>query len=306
VSSSIYADDDSDISDWLGKMLLVSILIGVAAAVFIILQFDFKIIYVVACFFAFIFLFQFFVYITIYFKMENRKSKIEKALPDALQLIASNLQAGMTPYSAIKISARKEFGPLSDELIKATSQALGTKNFSEELMKIGDRVDSPTVKRSLKLITSSIHSGGHLASLLEDLSEDIAETQSLKTEMVTNTKTYVMFIMFTIIIGAPLLLSISVHFVGMVQGMQSQTTLSTDEFGLGFLTGEIEITPEFLTDISLVVLFFTSFLACLLTGVIISGKKKEGLRYVPFVVASSITLFFIAKYAIGTFFETIG
>jgi putative Mn2+ efflux pump MntP len=91
----------------------------------------------------------------------------------------------------------------------------------------------------------------------------------------------------------------------MVQNMQSQTTLSTDEFGLGFMTGDIEVTPEFLTQISIIILFFTSLLACLLTGVIIGGRAKDGLRYVPFVVAGSIVLFFLAKMFIGTFFASM-
>ena len=249
---------------------------------------------------------QFMLYIYLYFKSDNRKTEIENVLPDALQLISSNMQAGLTPFEAIKAAARKEFGPLAQELNKATSKAMGLSDFNQELMKIGDRVDSTVLKRTLKLITSSMSSGSHLAVLLEDLSEDISDSQSLKKEMVTNTKTYTMFIMFTIIVGAPLLLAISVHFVGMVQNMQSSATLSTDEFGLGFLSGDIEITPEFLTNVSLIILTLTSLLATMLTGVINKGEMKAGLKYSPFVILGSIVLFYISKIVISGFFSTLG
>jgi pilus assembly protein TadC len=252
-----------------------------------------------------IILFQFMLYILLYFKAESRKNEIEKALPDALQLIASNLQAGLTPFEAIKVAGRKEFGALATEFNIATSKAMGINDFGKELMKISERVDSNMLKRTLKLITSSIQSGSHLALLLEDLSEDIADNQSLKKEMITNTQTYTMFIMFTIIAGAPLLLAISVHFVGMVQNMQNSATLSTDEFGLGFLSGEIEITPEFLTDISIILLALTSLLATMLTGTITKGEMKAGLKYAPFVIAGSIILFFISKIVIAGFFNTL-
>ena len=249
--------------------------------------------------------FQFITYILIYFKSENRKSNIEESLPDALQLIASNLQAGLTPFESIKNAGKKDFGYLAKEFKKATSKAMGLSNFNDELMKIGQRVDSPVLNRSLKLISNSINSGSHLAILLEDLSEDITENQSLKKEMVTNTKTYTMFIMFTIIVGAPLLLAISVHFVEMVQNMQSSATLSTDEFGLGFLSGDLDITPEFLNNISLVILTLTSLLATMLTGTITQGKMKAGLKYAPFVIAGSIILFFVSKVLVSGFFSSM-
>jgi flagellar protein FlaJ len=245
---------------------------------------------------------QFFTYLMVYFKVESRTARMEKDLPDALQLIASNLHAGMTPYRAIKLSSRKEFGPLSVEFNKAVSKGLGVNNFSKELLAIGERTQSVILSRTLKLITSSLSSGSHLAMLLEELSEDIADTQSLKNEMVTNTKTYSMFIMFTIIAGAPLLLAISVHFVGMVQNMQQSATLSTDEFGLGFLAGELTVTPEFLTTISFAILAVTSMLATMFTGVITKGNMTSGLKYSPVIMSASMVLFVLAKYIIGNFF----
>ncbi len=300
----IYADDKKKVSFWLGKSLFISLIISIISSI-IALILKINLIYIILGIITTIFVTQFVIHILIYFKVDTRKTKIEESLPDALQLISSNLHAGMTPYQAIKLAARKEFGPLAKEFKEATDQALGTKNFSEELMKIGDRVDSSILRRTLKLINSSLSSGGHLAGLLEELSEDIAETQSLKDEMVTNTKTYTMFIMFTVIVGTPLLLAISVHFVGMVEGMQSTSTLSGDEFGIGFLSGELTITPEFLTKIAFTQLAMTSVLASMLTGTITKGEMAAGFKYAPAVAISSILLFFLSKFLLVGFFAGI-
>ena len=42
------------------------------------------------------------------------------------------------------------------------------------------RIDSPILDRAMKLFAASMKSGGHLAQLLEDLANDIAETKALK------------------------------------------------------------------------------------------------------------------------------
>jgi len=86
-----------------------------------------------------------------------------------------------------------------------------------------------------------------MANLLEDSAKDIAETHGLKKDLVTGTKTYTMFIMFTVVIGAPLLFSISMQFVEIMSGMQGAGATPTDDsFGLGMSSGEITITPEFI------------------------------------------------------------
>lgn len=247
-------------------------------------------------------LIEFFIYIIIYFKAEDRTARIEKALPDALQLVAANLKAGMTPFKALRLAARKEFGPLSEEIEYATSRALGTESFEHTLLKISDRVNSETLDRALKLFTTAMRSGGHLAKLLEDLANDIAQTRELKNELVTNTKTYTAFILFTIIVGTPLLLAISIHFVQIVSDMQAKSNISNVGFGLEFLAGKIAITPDFLTKVSIAMLVITSLLACMLLGVITEGKEKHGFRYAPFLIIGCLAVFYASKYIIGNVF----
>ncbi len=248
---------------------------------------------------------ELFFYLFIFFKADRRTKKVEEVLPDALQLMASNLQAGMTAFQAMKLAARKEFGPLKEEFDYATTVALGSESFNQALLNVGKKVNSPVLDRAMKLISSSLKSGGHLAGLLEDLAEDIAETRSLKNELVTNTKTYSMFIMFTIIVGAPLLLAISIHFVRIVINMKSSANISATEFGISFMSGAITLTPEFLTQMSVIILFITSLLACMLFGVISSGKEKYGMKFGPMVVAAALIIFFVAKYLVGQFFAGI-
>tara|TARA_Y100000310_G_scaffold343799_1_gene453091 strand:- start:3027 stop:4016 length:990 start_codon:yes stop_codon:yes gene_type:complete len=244
-------------------------------------------------------------YLLIYFKAEDRTKRVEEVLPDALQLIASNIRAGMTPFRALKLAARKELGPLKEEIEHATAKSLGIESFSRALLSISERINSEILERAMKLFTTAMRSGGHLATLLEELAKDIEETKSLKKDLVTSTKTYTAFIMFTIIIGAPLLLAISIHFIKVITAMQAKAGTTTAGFGLGMLAGEIVITADFLTNMAISMLIITGLLASILLGVIAEGKPKHGFRYAPLIITGSLVIFVVLRYAVANFFGGI-
>jgi len=239
-------------------------------------------------------------YLVVYFKIEDRGKRIEDNIPNMLNLLAANLRAGMTPFQALKKSSRKEFGPLQEEIDYATRHAYGTEPFQDTIKRISNNVRSGMLDRIIKLFSTALKSGGRLAVLLDDLSRDIFETQGLKRDMVTKTKSYAMFVMFTIIFGAPLLLAISIRFLDMVSKFSGFAS-SGSEFGLGISAGEALITPEFLHIFSIVFLIVTGLLASMLMGVIKEGDPKYGFRYSPIIVGAAIVIFYISKAVIFSF-----
>jgi pilus assembly protein TadC len=243
-------------------------------------------------------------YVILYFKMQKRVDDAENYLPDVLQLISVNLRAGLTAFAAIKIAGRGEFGCLSEELKTSTTKALGLESFSESLLRIKEKINSTVIERVMKLISTSLLTGGHLADLLKDLSDDIRATQTLKKEMVTKTKTYTAFILFTILFGTPVLLAISIQFVSMISGITSQNSVG-DDFNLGLMQSGMAVTPEFLIQLSISMLFVTCLIASLLMGVINKGSMKYGLKYAPFLITAGIIMFFFARFAVLNLFTTI-
>ena len=308
----LYAGEKRSADFWIGSgsvlAVLVFIIIGLSQMVFFPMEesagttitLAFPFIYLIIALLSLLIV-QFLVYIVIYFKALDRTKRVEEALPDALQLMSANLRAGMTPFQAMKLAARDEFGPLKEEIEYATTKALGTESFSKALLSMAKRIQSPVLDRSMKLFATSMKSGGHLAQLLEDLAEDIAETRTLKMELVTNTKMYSMLIMFMVVIGAPLLLAVSIYFIKIISNMQTTSGVSEAGFGMSFLAGEIAITPEFLTIAAVIMLIITSLLASMLIGVIAEGKEKYGLKYAPLVITGSLIVFTISRYVISRF-----
>jgi len=302
---TIYAGEIIDVNVYLGSTTLLAFLAFIITALvpFALAQ-KFTIIYLIFALVAFV-LVELTAYLMIYFKVEDRTKRVEEVLPDALQLIGANIRAGMTPYQALKRAARKEFGPLEEEIKHATSRALGTESFSRTLLNIAKRIKSEILARAIELFTTAMRAGGRLAKLLEELAKDVEETRSLKRELVTSTKTYISFIMFTIIIGAPLLLAISIQFITIVTAMQEKAGISEIGFGMSFLAGEIVITADFLIKLSIAMLIITSLLAAMLLGTISEGKIKYGFRYAPQIIVGSLVLFAVCRYVIGNFFGGI-
>jgi archaellum biogenesis protein FlaJ (TadC family) len=185
---------------------------------------------------------------------------------------------------------------LKDELDYVTTKAFAAESLADALRSMSSRVKSTFLDRAMKLFASALRSGGKVAQLLEETGQDIAETRSLKKEMVTTTKTYTMFILFTVTFGAPVLLAISVHFLDVITKVQSN--IGDVGFGMSGLMGEILITTSFLFKAAIVILLLTAIFASMLIGTIKEGKAKYGLKLAPVIIGMTFMVFIIARIVI--------
>ncbi len=236
-------------------------------------------------------------YTLLFLQIEDRKNRVEHVLPDALQMIGANLRAGMTPISALRAAAKPELGPLEEEIKYATAKSLGTGSFTDAIGGMSDRLQSEIFSRSVALFKASLKAGGHLADLLENAADDIRNTQELKRELVSSTQMYVLFILFTIIIGTPLLLAVSLQFVSMVTNLQRTTGAGgmPAEMGSSLVSLKSPLSLEFLQNASLSIIIITSLLASMLIGVIREGKELSGLKYAPLIMVGGNFVFYIMR-----------
>lgn len=242
-------------------------------------------------------------YLHLYYVIEGRSAMVEDVLPDFMMLVGSNINAGMTPFSAFRAGARKEFGPLSEEIKIASAKSLGTKSFSAALKQLASRVKSQSLVETISFFSQAMKSGGKLTKLLESGALDLRRTQEMRKELRSSTKMYVMFVAFVIVIATPLLLSVSIQFLSMVANIQGESSIGlSDEVGsVAFLATEMSITPDFMLSASYFLLFGNALLASLFMGVIDQGKAKMGLRYAPVIFIASVAGLLIANSVLSQF-----
>jgi len=240
-------------------------------------------------------------YLHIYYKIESRTAIVESVLPDFLMLVSSNVSAGMTPFAAFRAAARKEFGPLSEEIKVATAKALGTQSFTEALLNLKNRIKSSQLEETVSFFGQSLRSGGKLSALLETSANYLRDIQEMRKELLATTKMYVLFVAFVVVIGTPLLMAISVQFLVMVTNIQAQSSFDSSGSPVGFLSSQLNITPEFMEMAALLLFFINALLSSLFIGVLNKGKAKLGLINFPLIFIATVIVFFIARTVFSQF-----
>lgn len=269
----------------------------------------------ITAFFFFIISFFGIVWFWLYSVSESKGRFVEKVLPDALEFIASNIKAGLTTEKALMESARQEFGPLGAELKLASRAVLLGSRLENALIGITKKIKSETLNRTFWLISQGLRSGGQIADLLLELSNDLREENNIKEETNANVSIYVILILVSAAIGAPLLFGVSNFIVGVLGEQMAHISVSQEQFAeyqsksslgkfLGLPTASVGI--EFVSFFSLIALIATCVFACLTIGAINTGKEADGIKYMPFLLAFAIVLFFMVKAVLTMAFGAIG
>ncbi len=258
--------------------------------------------------------FVFIVYAALKLRSESRGKFVESVLPDALQLIASNMKSGLTTERALFVAGRPEFGPLQIELRNASKKISSGEKVEGALAGISERISSTTLTKTMWLISEGIHSGGQISDLLFQIAKDLKNEQAIADEIKANISIYVMLILFASIFGSPFLLGASTTIVQVISKQVATTptapSSAVSQSGVGiaqtFTTGQKSIpTVDFISLFSTVTIIVSSFFASLTIGIINSGKEISGLKYVVPVTLCALLVYFAIKGVMQGLFGTI-
>lgn len=235
------------------------------------------------------------VYLHLYYVIHDRTRRVEEVLPDFLLMVAAHMHAGLTPFSAFQSAARPEFGPLEKEVKKIAAYSLGTESFTDAITMLSAHVDSPILRRTIAFFENGLRSGGKLANLLETAAEEIRDLEEIRQESVLNTRTYTIFLVFILVGGLPVLLAISTEFLAIFSQMQGE--INTDDISSmgNMLAPSMNLSPEFVSQMAVVIIISTSTLVSVFIGVISEGKVLFGLKYMPPLAIMAYALFFAIK-----------
>jgi pilus assembly protein TadC len=260
----------------------------------------------------FIFLLVFFVmwflfYVTLDVAIFKRRQKLEEVLPDFLQLVSSNIRAGMTTEQALWFAVRPRFGVLAKEIEEVAKRTFTGEPLESALHHFVSKYESKVLERSMNLLIEGIRAGGEIGELLNKIAGNIQETNILKKEMAANVTTYVIFITFATVIAAPFLFGMACQLIMVIQEVFSRINIApgtVSGFPITISEGVISIAD--FRNFAVVSLLITSLFSGMIVSVIKKGDIKGGIKYIPAFMASSVILFFIVvklfSYFVGGFF----
>lgn len=237
----------------------------------------------------------------------NRITKMEDAFPDFLQLVSSNLRAGMTVDRAIMLSSREEFYPLDQEINSMGKAVLTGKELSIALKEMADRTNSPKIQKTIGLIIRGIHSGGNLAILLEQISANMRERVFLEKKAASSVLMYVIFIFFAVGVGAPVLFGLSSIMVNVLEGISSAlpdiSSSAAGSIDTPFQIQNVNLSQTFVIIYSIFFMLMIDILASLIIGSVNKGKERDGIKYIPPLIVLSLTIFFTIRSLLSGFFQ---
>lgn len=295
-----YGGSDMNEDIWIGKAIVVSVLVMAFFSVLFFYIVDTWVESILALVLA-IGLFHMTAVLALYYKAESRANAIERVLPNFLMLISANLNSGMSPFEAFRKSSRPEFGILKDEVDRVVARTLSGEPFSESIKKMSRYVRSPILKNVTELFTEGMVSGAPLAALLSDISNDITENLDLSGEIVTKSKSYILFIAFIVVFGGPLLSSVSIHFIRTITDITAEITKEIPDISYvgGMTFGQLTLSADFLYSVTIINLAITSLIASWLMAVIVRGDDRYFLKYFIILLPACQIMFILLDAVVG-------
>src|SRR3989344_3916780 len=193
----------------------------------------------------------FFILIEMYFlikellKKSAKIKKMEDVFPDFIELMASNLRAGMTIDKALLLSSRKEFSPLDEEILNLGKDIITGKETTRALSSMANRIKSDKIRKTIDLINSGMRSGGNLSILLEDTAVSMRERLFIEKKAASNVLMYVIFIFFATAVGASILFGLSSVLVEVMTRILANSGIDTQfSTKLPFSISQVTVSKE--------------------------------------------------------------
>ncbi|MBZ9569974.1 type II secretion system F family protein [Methanobrevibacter sp. TMH8] len=211
-------------------------------------------------------------------KSEKRSEKIENASPDFLRQLASMLRVGLSFENAMEDLSRYGSGPLYDEIKRAVIEIKMGREFNESIIAMVKRLKSKNLERTFKIILEARKSGGSLADIIDDISNDLRAIIMLKRERRSSVMMAVMFLVISAVIAAPFALGMT--------GIYSSFMTS---LGKG---SELVETSNIAAGAYIII---HSILASLIIGLVMYGDFKKGIKFSIPLTISAYGVFYIVS-----------
>ena len=166
-------------------------------------------------------------------KRKRKTLKIERYMPDAMELLARSLRAGHTLSGTLDLVSQEIPAPLGTEMrITYDEQKLGL-SMPQAFRRMGDRVASQDLRFFVTAVIIQAETGGNLSEILENIGLIIRDRLKLKGKVQGLTAEGRLSAVILSLL--PLVTFMALYFMNRKYVM----TLFQDPMGINFLTGAI-------------------------------------------------------------------
>jgi flagellar protein FlaJ len=185
------------------------------------------------------------------------REAVDEHLPDLFRSVVQAQETGMTLPQALEDASKRNYGPLTAELRKMTTQISWGMTFDDALLALGRRANTALMQRTVPLIIEASRSGGNVEEVFDPMGKFIQTTLLLDKERRNQTRPYlaIIYVAFFVFLFTVILLFKS--FFASIEGLPTLTT--------GVISAE-EMQRMFFNMTSIQAFF----------GGLVAGKMGEG------------------------------
>ena len=250
----------------------------------------------------FILLIYFYLHLLIY----KRTKKMEEMLPDFLQVVSSNLKGGMSFENALWGAIKPRFSILASEMAEVSKKVMTGYSVTQALTELGQKYNSPMLRRSIDLMITEFESGGNISDLIDRIVRNFKETKSIKDDISASAVTYTIFISAIVIVISPLLFALSYHLLIMIMGFVAKLAVATSRASsLPFAISEVSASPEDFRLFSTAAILIIAFFSSLIVSIVEKGNIKSGIKYIPIFMIGSVAMYYLFLNILSLVFGSI-
>ncbi len=225
----------------------------------------------------------------------EEKEKNEQFLEFA-RALAENVKGGTPIGQSVMNMRNKNFGSLTDNIVKLANQINLGIPMSKALDIFADDIGSITIKRAVSLIKEAEAAGGKIDAILDSVASSIYQIEKLKKERKASISNLVVqgYIIFFIFIGIMLVMQFKI--IPLADDVQDFGAGSGGNAlgSLGIIGGGPSVSSEELARPLLYMLIIQGIFSGLAIGKLAEGSIKAGVKH-SFIL--TITAFLVATGA---------
>jgi flagellar protein FlaJ len=157
------------------------------------------------------------VYAALYEIQKRRTRRMESAVPDFLDRLASVNDAGMTVVESLERVADSDLDELTPELERTWRDVRWGSDVESALYRLERRVRSPLVSRSVALIVNAMRASGDVAPVLSIAADETRASRRLRRERRQVMLTYLIVIYISFFVFLGIIASLTLAFIPAIE-----------------------------------------------------------------------------------------
>ncbi|MFC5135863.1 MULTISPECIES: type II secretion system F family protein [Haloferacaceae] len=236
-------------------------------------------------------------YAVVYEVRKRRVRRIEGAIPDFLDRLASVNEAGTSVVASIRRVAGTDLEALTVDLERTRRDMDWGADVTSALHRMERRVASPMTSRAVVLVTNAMHASGDVAPVLRIAADEARATWTLRRERRQVMLTYLIVIYISFLVFLGVIAALSVSFIPAVEGasVSGAATGSGTGVGAGAGGGIAAGLGDIDADAYERLFFHSAAIQALCSGIVAGqlgeGSARDGAKHAAILLVLTLVAF---------------